>query len=434
MQSTIFDIGGRKVVFGLRWEMLDETKNESAALKQICRETNSSFHIQCETKESTIYGLLSDESVDAYREQAEEGTKAKKTKSEQYISASALFAELPEVEKEAIWVEIVGKNARMAALMGGAPSPEGDFSGTLDEVRDRIDQIRSGTDLQFVFYGDGEEWAESYFPLSLVEMMERSNIELATLITSDKGMSSNIKLIAILAVVALGFFGFTQYQKMAEKKKMEELQRSHQQESPQKKYEAALNDAKTSVGIVSSEVLNVLFSESGKLKDQVAGWKLSNVSCDVQNCTYKWTKTYGDYRSLAEALGKDIHFEYENSGAEVTYKIPTKNRPTKAVDFDKLPPYNEFMLETGSFAQNLRLIGIQPTLAPPTVFPETSGVDVSVLASPVKAGKLDLTANLGLLQDIVAKLPDNVSFTKLDIKLGSEEPSFSLEGKYYVRN
>jgi hypothetical protein len=433
MPATIYEIEGRKVVFGLDWEIPGEAKNEAAALRKLVKDNNASFHIRHEGQGSVQFGLLLEESLAAYREQSGE-KKGKASKSEEFISAAMLLANLDGVEPNSIWVEMDADGARMAALINGDPSPEGDFYGSVDELQTRIEQICGNTDVVYTFYGHAERFAEVYIPLTLSQLLEGSNVAAATLASSDKGLSSNAKLIVLMGIVLLGFFGFTQYQKHAEQKKLEQLRLSQQQDNPVEKYKKALEDAKLTAGVVASEATNIFFSGWEKQQVAVAGWNLERVTCSDQSCKYKWTKDYGDNASLTEALGKDIPYEYSNAGTDITYSIPVKTKPTKTIDFEKAPSFSAFMLNTGSFAQNLVLIEAKATITAPVIFPENAGVAVDAVPQPIKYGKITIDAKLALLKEIVAKMPDNTTFNELVIKMDGNEPTFTLQGRYYVKN
>jgi hypothetical protein len=424
--AKIISYRGKRVVFGLDWNLLAGEKTEEVELREAAREAEAAYQVRFANQHSTSYGFLSKEDI------AEKSDKADKLA--QYVSASMLFATIEGIAKDAVWIEVVDGLARMAVLEGGAPSPSGDFCGAPEEAEAIISRLLETEGREFTFYGEhSQNFVDVFVPLTLEALLDGGDIEASTLQPSKKSAGKNAKLLVLLGLVAAVGVGFIQYQKYAEEQKMLELQKMQQNQNPNAAYKLALERAIPSAGVPSSNVADVFFAGWGQQEVSVAGWELGSVECTPSDCTYKWTVKYGTNEALVKALGKK-DYKFSIGGTEATYSIPHTTTQTKKLQVENLPTFSNFMIDTGSFFQNLRLIQAGATIADLSFFAAETGINMAAVTSPVKTGKVTITAKLGLLKDVVSKLPDSVTFQKLVIKTENKETTFTLEGNYYVKN
>ena len=433
MAIRLHQIDGVQVVFGLQWDSLPGEKSEASELRAKVVENDAAYHVRFAGTDSAVYGFLPKDSV-ASGDGSGKGKNDKKAKrGNAYVSASVLLATHDNIEPEAIWIEIEGRTARMAVLEGGMPSPAGDFSGSVDELDDLLQTILNDSGLKYTYYGEGtKEFADQYTPLTLHDLIQGGDVEQAALKASSPGFGSLLKFLGLVAVCGAGFFGYSEYQKHVETQKLIQIQREQEAQSPKVKYEQALAAALPSTGIPAASAADFFLGSWRKQEIEVAGWKLSSVVCLADACTYNWVIKHGDNKSLTKALGDSLKYEYSTSGKDIKYAIPAE-APTAKIEYAKLPKFSDFMLDTGSVAQNLALIGATVTIEPPNNF-AAEGINMVGITDPIKAGGLVITTKLALLKEIMAKMPDNVTFKRLEIKLDDGEPAFTLNGNYYVKN
>ena len=422
MSVQMIEVGGSYAVFGLSWRPLDDPDQERAEAKLLAKDFDAVYQVRAVAANApggeVLYGLLSKDALQ------EHGIKRGKAK---LVSPSVLLTTLPNVSPNSIWAERDGKLAYMAVLENGIPYPGGDFCGAPEDVQAACESILSQSNANFHFYGNLQR---DGIPLSLSALFEEGNQKAATLNPASKGVDSRV-IAVVLLVAAIGA-GYWYMQFKAEQEKAARLAARQKQMSPQQLYAKSLAAALMTSGAPVSTTLPLIVENAFQQELLEGGWLLSKIACDAAACQYSWANVGGTNLSLRDALG-GRSIDYALDGASASYVIQHKGTNLAPLDATKLPTMTQFKERVGSFSQDVKLLGVTSAFGPEAIFGADPTVSAAAIKSPVKAGTFSYQGNAALLQEIMSRLPANMTLKQLVITPGTDA-RFNLEGIYYVKD
>ncbi|SPA23795.1 putative PilO-like pilus assembly protein [Cupriavidus taiwanensis] len=422
MSVHIVPVGDALAVFGLSWHPLSDTDRERAEARQLFKEFDASHSIRAASQVEVLYGLLP---ADDRRSLVAAGTIPRNAK---LVSPAILLATMPDAGTNLLWAEFRGDSAHMAVVENGVPFPGGDYRGSKAEVMAAAESILAQTDSKFQFFGN---LLPDSIPLPLADLVKEGDIKGATLKPASRGVDPKLLLlVALLAVVGAGY-GYSTWSK--ERDRAARLAARAKQQDPQKLYAASLAAALSTAGPPVAEAAPPLIESAMNQEVYEGGWMMKQVVCEASGCTYAWENVGGNNFSLKSAMGgREITASLDGKGASFT--VPAKNAPPSLLDPSRLPTMQHFMEDTGSFSQDVRLIGVQYTFTPTEIFGADPAIPAGSIKSPVRAGTFSYTGPLALATEIASLLPRNMTFARVTLGSDSTGPTFNLEGKYYVKD
>ena len=421
MPANISNVDGKQVIFGLDWVALSGELKEHKEVKALAQENVALYQVRHKGEDAIVYGFLSQDALSA------------EIKKANLVSAAVLLATTEQIAANAIFIEVEAQNAKLAILENGVPSPGGDFYGSVQEAEEIIRRIQNDAYEPFTFYGNYFEVYSNTIPLSLVDLLDNGDVAAATLVEIKGNTVKWLGGFALFLLCFCAYFLYSDHQK--EQKKIAALKLAQQKNTPvnpTKLYAESLRIAASDAGIPSSKAAGILAESWQKQETVLAGWKLSEIDCLPQACSYFWRIDGGNNKTLYDAL-PGISLQYSLDGKSLAY---TKNINVQysSLDVNKLPTFNEFQITTGAFIQGLRSIGVQVSIGQLSVFGASPDIKLSEIKSPVRFGTLNVSGDLSFLNEIFSRFPDNLTFRHLNIQIQDGQPTFRLEGNYYVKN
>lgn len=420
MATHTFKVNGQQIIFGLDWMSLSGEAKESKEAAALARENAAAYQVRYAGERAVVYGFLPIDSV------------PEKVRKPVFVSAAALLATIPDMASSAIFIEVGAQQAKLVILENGVPSPGGDFFGPVSEAEEIIHRVQQDAGENFAFYGNYTEVYSHSIPMSLEELVADGDVAAATLVKAKLGIDTRLlgmMAFTVLLLVAYFAYGYHKEQKAAQ---LLAEQRAKPKLDPERQYKEAILKALPNVGVPASKAVKAFMGSWGSQEILVGGWALTNVECVPQGCQYQWGIVGGDNKSLRDALG-NLPYQFNVDGTGVKYSVPNNKTDLGPPNFDQLPKMADFQLVTGSLMQNLRLIGVTVSMEQITLFGADPSINVKALKSPIYFGKLTISGKLGLLEEIFSRLPDNTTVRRMTIKFENGEPTFLIEGNYYVK-
>jgi len=426
MSVRFIEVGEAYAVFGLSWRPIDDIDREKAELRLLVKDFDASFQVRVSGGSShateVLYGLL------PKAELQEHGFKKGKTA---FLSPAILLATVPNVSPNAIWAHRSGDRAYMAVLEDGLPYPGGDFCGTPEEVAQACESILANHSGRFTFYGNVHAQA---IEISLEDLVEEGNAKAATMLAASRGIDGRLMFAGAIVAAMCAAYGYMQYRDQQEE--AARLAARKNKQSPEQLYAKSLAIALTTAGSPVSEVTDALIQSTGmrgrKQELLMGGWQLKDITCDVAACLFQWANVGGNNISLRDALQRN-DIDYSLDGTTARYSALHPSKVAVALDARRLPSMHIFKEQVGSFSQDLRLLGVTASFGPESIFGADPTIAPSAIKSPVKAGTFSYQGKLALLEDIMRRLPQNMTLKSAVLTTGLDA-KFTLEGTYYVKD
>ncbi|MBC8641694.1 type 4b pilus protein PilO2 [Caballeronia sp. EK] len=416
MSARIVEVNGTQVVFGLDWVPLSGDGSEKDEVVQIVKSNKAAYQVRCAADHAILFGFLAKADV------------PDDVKNPKFKSAAALLASFPDVAANAIWIEVDGQTAKMAALRDGLPLPLGDFYGSVMEADDRIRHIEADSGISFTFYGNYSEVYESSVPISLAELCDEGSSEVATLVKASRSTDKRMLVIGAVALALAAWqYGGDVWRFVHPPKKVEKVDAT-------KQYLQQLPSRLAMAGTVAPVAARFIHGDWSKETLQ-AGWFLTKVSCSIAQCSYAWNIVGGDGAALERALGtRNIMFSPDGQQALVT--LENQPAPQTPLSSDRLPSTAEFRRTQGSFAQDLSLLNVSFQFGDTKLFgaDNPSAIDLNKLHGAIRSGDFKVTGKAAVFDDVLRHLPDSVTLDSMDLTITGIDPVFELRGSYYVKD
>lgn len=416
MSARMVEVNGIQVIFGLDWVPLSGDGSEKEEVVRIVKENKAAYQVRCAGEHAILYGFLSKADV------------PDDVKNPKFKSAAALLASFPDVAANAIWIEVEGQTAKMAALRDGLPLPLGDFYGSVMEADERIRQIETDSGIPFTFYGNYSEVYQGTLPISLAELCDEGDSEIALLGKASRGTDRRMLVFGAIAL-ALGLwqYGGDVWHVINPPKKVEKI-------DPTKVYLTDLPNRLASAGTIAPVAGRFIHGDWSK-ETLEGGWILSRMSCSIAQCSYTWHIAGGDGAALERALGtREVLFTPDGQEALVT--VANQAAPQTPLNSDRLPSTAVFRSTVGSFAQDLSLLSVNYQFGDAKLFgaSDPSAIDLNKLHGVIRAGDFKVTGKAALFEDVLRHLPESVTLDSMDLTISGIDPAFELKGTYYVKD
>lgn len=429
---SVLKIEKANYVFGLDWRLVPPTRRLSRALA-MAREEG---HAWCAVSElEDVIGLLA--------------TRA-------WLRGPHLSASLHLATRhsqgglELFVLEFGAERHAVVALQESRPLPGFDYLGDASTVRGMVEDflaIQRGQPIRLVGNSsqlEGQEWVspEDLF----VEPAKSSRLRS---LRSWRALRRG--LVAVVLAAAVGYGGH-EWLEHRRQQTLSELQSSAAYQ--QKLYQEGLRQAWEAVPSPSAEVLKAWSIMLASLPLQVAGWQLSHVECEVEQCRAHWLRQHGSY---ADFMGRLPHgaqgvdqaaLDQEPLSGKMVTRHPLA--PPQAKAPPPLPELPELWQARRTLAdrfQDLELLGkTQAQVEPAQLFGGQQ--DPQLLVDAVFSGRWSLRHGLWVLPAL--ELPEFTRVLTLRAQVlpaaGAEtrlandkaeaapnEPFFELTGAYYAR-
>lgn len=414
------EVGGAYAVFGLSWRPIDDIEREKGEVRLLVKDFDAAYQVRVSGGAETevLYGLL------PKAELLEQGFKKGKAT---ILSPAVLLATLPNVSPNAIWAHRNGDRAYMAVLENGLPYPGGDFCGTPEEVAQACESILANHSGRFTFYGNLHEEA---IEISLVDLAEEGNAKAATLLAASRGIDGRLLFAGAIVAIMCAAYGYMQFQTQQEEAARAAARKNKQ--NPEQIYAKSLAAALANAGAPAAAVADALIHTTGKQELLMGGWQLKDITCDAAACLFQWSNVGGTNISLRDALERQ-DIDYGLDGSVARYMVQYPARIVTALDAASFPSMHQFKERVGSFSQDVKLLGVAASFGPESIFGADPTVATSAIKSPVKAGTFSYQGKLALLEDIMRRLPANMTLKSVVLATGLDA-KFTLEGTYYVKD
>jgi hypothetical protein len=416
MPVRMVEASGAQVVFGLDWVPLSGDGSEKDEVVRIVRENKAAYQVRCAAEHAILYGFFA-------KADLPDDLKNPKLK-----SAAALLATFPDVAANAIWIEVEGQTAKMAALRDGLPLPLGDFYGSVMEADERIRQIELDSGITFTIYGNYSDVYQSSLPISLAELCEEGSAELATLSKASRRTDKRtLAFGAIALVLAVWQYGGDVWKLVHPPTQVEKVDAT-------KIYLQQLPGRLASAGTVAPVAARFIHGDWSQ-ETLEAGWVLTKVSCAIAQCAYTWNLAGGDSAALERAVGtKNILVSPD--GQQALKTLENQPAPQTPLNRERLPSTAAFRRNLGSFAQDVSLLGVNFQFGDTRLFgaDNPGAIDLNKINDVIRSGELKVTGKAAVLDDVLENLPDSVTLDSMDLTITGIDPAFELRGTYYVKD
>jgi hypothetical protein len=429
----VASLGDHSIAFGMLWDRMSGAKISRSAVSKAAAKYSASSYVALPAKDGKrSIGLLADSAL------VERGASRKAA-----ASAAALLAiAYPGLDNAVFGLALPGGKIAFIGFRTGAPligfdrlvgndvldELTADFLKEFDEQSAPTVQFHGTPDIfpgRSVVEFDGD-WFDSLTKKAVASARLRRAKAPTALIVG-----------AVLAAVA-AYAALTVYDQ-------------HQQESI-KKVAPVVQDPQVVYNKSATEYLSAATAGSytaGPMTDKInalpmfhQGWRLDKASCTPESCTLTWSNSDGGtYLSFAGASLPGItkyetNYKEGMTGLETTFEI--KNSAPKGMRIADLPKQDQFIVNFGSQAQEMKKAGLAFTLdkaavvAIPAAPAGNPPITESTLKEKVAEGTWAMTGDWTFYQAL-ASLPRNMTVEKLEIGVAGESMVMSANGKYYVK-
>jgi hypothetical protein len=447
--AFIFESDGKLLAYGMRWAQVEPGRGEKARIADLGRRFDATHKLQINVGGKISHGFLD-----------VGGRLPGKPPKGALVSAAALFAAATPADQNSILVYIFEnkKKAAIIAVLGGTVyqdvvinlgannlektdgvlQDDGTFKMDEDaafaKVRDRVDSIFNETGQEFEPYGNYYFGFPESNPMSPSDLVAANNGSASLIKFSDPRTTIRVAVIAIL--IAGSLIGYQKYQER--EKKRREAAAAAAQVDPMQLYrnnlQTLLPTMKFTGEMADKSIVNVMMARDTVL----AGWQLGDFSCDPKGCSEKWDSIGGDNAAFAMANRTGSQqFGTDLKTIVNSYPVSTAAAP---MALDEIPAFNQFWSSFSNLAQSMSVAGVSVQIGPePSMdFSLPPGVvRANVPAgSGIARGEVTVIGPLGLMREVLAKLPANVAITGIKTNPAKELDtiSFEIKGYYYVKN
>lgn len=421
MAVHIVTVDGKQIVFGLSWVPLSGDVTEKKEVREHVREHDAAFLIKYAGEHSVVYGFLAKENI------------PEDVKKPQLLSAAVLLATKDGVNTRSIFIEVETQYACLAIIDGGVPVPGGDFYGPINEVQEIIRQVMDDATDIFTIYSNNTELYGDAVPLTLAELLVEGDNEHAKLVKVGAEIDGKVIALAIITLVlGVGYFGYDYY-RVDQARKALEASRNKPVLDPNKMYAEVLSKALLTAGLPGPQAAIYFSKITNGLEMYVAGWRLSEVNCVPEGCTYVWDISGGTNMTFMHAMG-NRSYEFGTEGTQIKYFIALDARNEELMKAVNMPNFTEFTVTVGSFRQNVVRVGMQMSIEAPVIFGDVTGIVVSAIKSPVRRGSYTIEGPQAVANDVLGRTPAYMTVNAYSVKIDGVNPKFKIEGYYYVKN
>lgn len=413
--AKIFDIGGKRVAFGLRWRMLDGIDGERNEIAGMSSDVGSPFHVLLKHDGEAICGFIPKESL------------PKKDKSAIFSGAAAFAL---QSEGNAMLLYQLDDACVMVVVKNGLVLQGQDRVGDLQEI------IAAAKDFLGQFTGNIEVYGNleldtpdcQPFDIESLEFGDESHIK-----KFRQQIVSN-QMLGVL-VIGLAFGGYLWYEDYSKAQQAKMAQ--SQQADPNALYQQNLAAELAKAGPTVGSVLDSWWGGIRAIPLVVNGWQLSGVSCaGGAQCQAQWIAIdkWTVPATGLDDLGKSS-VSYSPDGKTAAYVLePTQGQSAKTL-LDASSIQQDIMIKTKSMgvSAQVRANGGEFQVQPATIFALPAGVPDSKITNPVRSGEWSFSGKAWMTDLLKVGLPDAFRVESLELAVANGEPTLKMKGHYYVR-
>ncbi|MDE2442653.1 MAG: type 4b pilus protein PilO2 [Betaproteobacteria bacterium] len=426
-------LGDHSIAFGMLWDRLPGVKIARSTVSKAATKYSASSYVALPAKEGKrSIGLLADSAG------VERGASRKAA-----ASAAALLAiAYPGVDNAVFGLALPGGKIAFIGFRAGVPLIGFDRivgNDVLDELTaDFLKEFDEQSAPTVQFHGAADIFpgrAVVEFDSDWFDTLTKKALAAARL---RRAKAPTALIIGAVLAAAAAYGALTLYDQ-------------HQQESI-KKVVPVVQDPQVVYNKSATEYLSAATTGSytaGPMTDKInqlpmfhQGWRLDKASCTPDSCTLTWTNSDGGtYLSFAAAslpgIAKyETNYKEGMTGLETTFEI--KNNVPKGMQIADLPKQEQFIVNFGSQAQQMKEAGLAITLdkasvvAIPAAPAGSPPITESTLKEKVAEGTWAMTGDWTFYQAL-ASLPKNMTVDKLEVGVAGDSMVMSATGKYYVK-
>jgi hypothetical protein len=373
-----------------------------------------------------FYGLISDTDV-----------KYKKKKS--LYSAAILFRKALGKDGNVLGIFSLGDDHYLiCGLHRGRPKDGFDTVITGDTAMGKVVEKFAGLCKEESYRLVGDVKLPSMEPAGLDTLMQQLGTDAELVRVRVTHAKEVAVVVAVLAMVGVGNYGWYQYKAMQHRKEM--LAAQQKQKSAQQRYDEAIAAIRLQPTWRTRDI-GFFWEWAGRLSRQIGGWYLTKADCSFADNALNCTLTY-DRSNYALATNKSFLDDLQGAkpdsvdfdGKNVSVHVRVEHLPTGtyASALDAAQDYRATTIGFGSTLQELTAFGDQ-SLKSFDPFGVPAGINPGELAKPpVQAGHLDLSLPLRALP-LVADFPAAVVLDKATLtvakqpQLGNKSRDSSLQ-------
>jgi len=334
----------------------------------------------------------------------------------------------------------------LSVVNNGVPTEE--LTGGHDEIVAVANEVYAQFPTGCLIYGDRSLF-DGANALSVADIID--SVDAKTLkhcLVTNHGTPFVLKAgigILLLAVAAGG--GWWKYDQnvMAKKRAIALAEEAQIKNSPIAVFQR-LHDEAVAVesNLCGDEDVAIFVKKTWAMPTYVAGWVMSDVvfSCSTDGArTIKssWKRENGENSSLSKAFPNlPLRFGTDLSSAEISIPVSTlsaqgqKDSVNSLSQSNLIPDFYKFMRVYGTILQRMNRVGIGVSLgAPAPLAGQPTPLDYTEIV--LMKGSLTLSGEGRFLGAGFSRVSSIVRVKKIQIVFSKGEPSFNLEGNYYVK-
>jgi hypothetical protein len=423
------------LAFGLVWRAVEQ-KTERREAAAFLRRHNAAHRLRWNQHGHLRYGVIRSLKAGA---PLDTGSKLP------LLSAAALFAARVGAHTNALFFFPADprhdKHALIAVVDG---MPWLDVLVPSNLLRERIESLKEEGHGDFAEYGQHPDFPHA------VEW------SLAELLTAPRGLALMTKIaqrnpLVLKGVVLLGAVmvsgGLSAWDYYDREQKKQEEAAGVPSVDAGAEYRKSVDKLMVTAGFSGSAALQAFWTPLADRSPEMAGWSAMRITCTRQSCVEEWARRGGTNAQLIEQLPAGMRYEFKlgKDGGDMMLLSRTPSLAITPMKPQSLPAREAFWLKETSRMQSLQFssdliggYGVRFTLAPAQLAAVPSTINARLVPkhSAVAQGGFTIAGPLGLMQQSLLALNDNMSIDELgvDISEGAEGARFTVKGKYYVKN
>lgn len=323
------------------------------------------------------------------------------------------------------------------ALNDAKPVPGHDYMGNKESVWQLANDYANLQEQQSIRYAGNS---------GLFQMEESLNPESLFAIPSDTARFKPIlnqplliRLAVLLLLLMAVFYGLDAYVTHLNDEKEKILHATLN--DPDRLYQQNIETSLRQLPAGGRQSLEVWLQTIGKLPLNTAGWQLTQVNCNPNECTARWQRQYGNFQDLFRNLplaytqkSENLETGKTNPSTATTHHALIGAVKPFGLGKKQLPGIQDAMSQIGSQMQDLSLLKhTSISLNKPEIFPTQPAEGQRSIRNPVMRAVWGLDLDLWTIDSL--ELESHVVPETLEIRFshgGQNQSLYSLKGSLYA--
>ena len=406
-------------LFGIEWEFSPFTGSKNSELQR-------------QRKAGNTYYVIS-----AYEDSIGYMSQLPDVKGSKYAAAIHLADRHSQGGIEIFCFSIKEDLYSFIALNDSRPVPGHDYIGSKNNVIQLAEDFANLQEQQAIRYIGNSGLFDMEEPLSIDKAFSKPDSQARVKTILNQSLIVSVVMVAILIYAA--YYAIDYY--LTQEQLEEEAAKQALLNNPNTLYEKQIVSALQAAGVAGQVQISAWLKSIGKLPLKVAGWRLTQVKCNPQECVAFWQREYGNFTELFSSIPVAFTNTTENmdpakpgvSSATTTHVLaPLLNK--KILSRETLPTSNQVLRIFSSQLQDISLIeNISLSMDKPKLFPDAAQGSLESLTHPVLRGTWSITHDLWSL-DSLNLYPFVVPET-LELQFPENSQGnivYALKGSYYA--